>query len=169
DGKLLVGGSFTYFQQNERMGLARLNADGSLDLKFSRDVSGDISLFFSFVDALSVQTDGRILVGGAFGRVGETIAANLARLNPDGTVDTEFNAGRGPDGPVTNIAIQNDGRILIAGTFGSVDGVPSTSIARLHSSPPAQPPQNVTVLPASLLAGAGENATFTATAGGTLP
>ena len=50
------------------------------------------------VRTMALQTDGKILVGGAFrtlggGGMGTTTRNNIGRLNPDGTMDTTFNPG----------------------------------------------------------------------------
>ena len=50
-----------------------------------------------------------------------------------GTVDLTFDTGSGPDGPVTKVLVQADGRIVIAGLFNKVNGVSRPGIARLNS------------------------------------
>lgn len=81
------------------------------------------------VTCLAYQTDGRILVGGSFTSIGGTPTTNLARLNPDGTLDSTFSASLG--GPVTRILLLRDGRILIVGNFWDVGGAQRPKIARL--------------------------------------
>ncbi len=117
DGKILVGGSFTggYSDINgnvtPRTRLARLNADGTLDTAFVTTASGTVS-------ALAVQTDGKIVLGGAFASVTGTAVGRIARLNADaaGTVDTAFTTALGAPFPstVNAIAFQADAKILIA-------------------------------------------------------
>ena len=67
------------------------------------------------VNALAVQADGKILVGGTFtalgGGTGVTTRQRIGRLNVDGTVDA-FNPGA--NGIVNAIAVQSDGKILVA-------------------------------------------------------
>ena len=55
----------------------------------------------------------------------------IARLNPDGSVDTNFNPGAGPNAGIRCLALQPDGKILVGGVFTSVDGAPRNRIARL--------------------------------------
>jgi hypothetical protein len=50
-----------------------------------------------------------------------------------GTVDLTFDTGSGPDGAVTKVLVQADGRIVIAGLFKKVNGVSRPGIARLNS------------------------------------
>ena len=66
-----------------------------------------------------VQPDGKILIGGDFttlSPMAEAVARNhIARLNPDGTLDTAFNPNA--NGNVFAIAVQADGKILVGGVF----------------------------------------------------
>jgi len=80
--------------------------------------------FDSSVYAIAVQADGKILVGGDFGYYyfdGDSyFAPYLIRLNPDGTVDTDFSTNN-LNGAVYSIAIQPDGKILLGGGFNYYD------------------------------------------------
>jgi uncharacterized delta-60 repeat protein len=61
DGKILCGGSFTSYNGNSRNRIVRLNSDGSINNTFSIGTGFD-----SDVNSLSIQSDGKILVGGGF-------------------------------------------------------------------------------------------------------
>lgn len=67
------------------------------------------------VATTALQPDGKLVIGGGFTSVNGMPRINLARLNPDGTLDTNFSATIHPDFFVTGILIQPDGRILIKG------------------------------------------------------
>ncbi len=125
DGSILMGGDFTSVGGTSRQRLARLQADGSVDMAFSPQLDGA-------VHAIALQADGAILVGGKFTSVGGGSRAYIARLNADGTRDTLFNPGVGPDKDVYAITLQRDGRIVIAGAFEAVSGQPRAGIARLN-------------------------------------
>ena len=84
-----------------------------------------------WVRAITIQPDGRILVGGEFQGVGGSAMNFVARLNQNASLDPSFNPGSGPDAPVRCIALQPDGRILLGGSFGRVNGFQSYSVARL--------------------------------------
>ena len=143
NGKVLVGGIFTVTNTVPSFGLARLNTNGSLDSSFDpgtglADASG-ISSYFSGIapNALAVQPDGCILVGGSFMQINGTMRTNIARLKPDGTVDQEFKAAVGwGDMPglasVWTIALQPDKKILIGGLFGDLNGEPRYGLGRLN-------------------------------------
>ena len=77
------------------------------------------------------QADGKILVGGYFTTIGGVTRNRIARLNADGSLDTEFNPNA--NGYVYSIVPQADGKILIGGIFTTVGGVTRNRIARLNA------------------------------------
>jgi uncharacterized delta-60 repeat protein len=81
------------------------------------------------------QPDGKILVGGDFTALspngGAAVTRNrIARLNPDGTLDTAFDPNA--DNTVYAIAVQADGHVLVGGAFTSIGGQPRNGLARLN-------------------------------------
>ncbi len=84
------------------------------------------------LQAAALQADGRVVVAGNFGYVNGTPHRGLARLDEFGRPDRTFDAGSGTDGVVYALAVQPDGRILLAGRFASVQGQPRTALARLE-------------------------------------
>jgi uncharacterized delta-60 repeat protein len=83
------------------------------------------------VRVLAVQADGKILVGGFFTSIGGQTRNRIARLNPDGSLDTSFDPNANSD--VRPIALQADGKILVVGLFSSIGGQTRNGIARLNS------------------------------------
>ncbi len=80
------------------------------------------------------QPDGKILLAGAFQNYAGSGKNNLVRLNNDGTVDPTFNpGGSGPSHIVHDLALMNDGRIIIGGIFSAYNGQPSGFVLRLHA------------------------------------
>ena len=65
---------------------------------------------------------------GGLGRV------RVARLNADGTTDLSFDPGSGANDRVRALALQSDGRILLAGRFTQVNGTNRQYVARLNST-----------------------------------
>ncbi len=132
NGKLLVAGEFARADGKPRTTLARLNPGGSLDETFGQNLKFD-----GAVDALVVQPDGKILVGGAFENINGQRRAFVARLNADGTVDEAFAPNGGPSSSWTvfilSLALQPDGKILMGGLFEKVDGLISPNMARLNA------------------------------------
>jgi uncharacterized delta-60 repeat protein len=124
NGKILVGGAFTsYAGTSGRNYLVRLNVDGTIDTSFCNNAV-DGSKFNNVVYSISVQPDGKILVGGDFTSYAGTSGRNyLVRLNSDGTLDTVFcnNAVDGEKIPVLIgvSSTQQDNKVLIGGGAGS--------------------------------------------------
>lgn len=127
DGKVLIGGFFGAVVSTNRNRVARLNTDGTLDDFFNPGAGADNPVY-----AIVLQPDDKILVGGAFSDFNGITRPGIVRLNTNGTVDLTFNTGAGPDDVVYAAALQNDGRVLIGGSFTSVNGVPRNRLARLN-------------------------------------
>jgi uncharacterized delta-60 repeat protein len=139
DGKVLIGGQFTSLQPNGASStscqhIARLHADGTVDLAFRPRVNDRIN-------SIALQADGKILVGGPFttlqptGATGPLSRYFVARLESDGTQDDSFLPT--PNFTVHSLLVQEDGGVLIGGQFetlrstGSDTLFPRQGIARL--------------------------------------
>lgn len=128
DGRLVIGGSFTLVNGFPRWRVARLETDGFLDPGFNPPAITNGAVF-----ALAVQTDGKVVIGGNFTNVAGVPRNRIARLNADGSLDTLFDPGTGANASVNAIAVQGDGRILIAGDFTSINGTNRGRYARLQN------------------------------------
>jgi uncharacterized delta-60 repeat protein len=128
DGKLLVAGAFTQIAGQPYQRVARLLVNGQADPSFAPIVVD------SFVYAIALLADGKILIGGLFSQVGTASRNGIARLNADGSLDTGFDPGAGANERVRQIAVQTDGRVLLGGTFTTVNGVARNRIARLNAN-----------------------------------
>lgn len=53
-------------------------------------------------------------------------------MNTDGSLDQTFNAGQGASFQIRSLAIQEDGKILVAGVYGSFNGATYPHLTRLH-------------------------------------
>jgi uncharacterized delta-60 repeat protein len=132
DGKLLLGGQFTSFNGVPRGPVARLNVDGSVDTNFSASITAGEPT----VHSVAIQPDGKVLVGGMFTGMNGSPRIRLARLNADGTLDTNFVATVTSSGSfitVSHLALQTNSQVVIAGWFETVNGAPHTNIARLNN------------------------------------
>ncbi|MFN6946381.1 MAG: T9SS type A sorting domain-containing protein [Cytophagaceae bacterium] len=127
DGKILVGGEFLSFNGTARNYFARLNPNGTLDASFNPNVNGEVY-------AITIQSDGKLLIGGNFTIINGTERNRIARLNTDGTLDTSFDPANGFNSPVTSISIQDDGKMIVGGTFTSFNGTGRNYIARLNAN-----------------------------------
>lgn len=132
DGRILAGGRFTTFNGSPAGRLVRLNADGTIDATFNANLGAG---FNGDVTAVTLQPDGKILVGGNFTSIHGVTANRLVRLNADGTLDTTFttNLGSGFSGAVSALAVQPDGKILAGGLFATLNGVTVNRLVRLNA------------------------------------
>jgi uncharacterized delta-60 repeat protein len=128
DGKILVGGVFTDYNGTGSNYIVRLNSDGSVDNTFSIGTGFD-----GQVTSIAIQSDGKILVGGAFTDYNGTGSNYIVRLNSDGSIDNTFSIGTGFDAGVSSIVIQSDGKILVGGGSTTYNGVSLNFIIRLNS------------------------------------
>jgi len=130
DGKILIGGNFNHVQGVARSKIARLNADGSLDLAFNPSADNTVL-------SMAIQADGKILVGGNFNAVGGQSRNYLARLDPVTGLADSFNPNpinQFSAASIYSIAVQIDGKILVAGSFSEIGGQPRSELARLDAT-----------------------------------
>lgn len=129
DGKLVIAGPFTTVHGVARHALARLNADGSLDMTFDVQLSSQ-----GEVRALALQDNGKLVLGGRFSTVNGITRASLARLNVDGSLDPEFAPylALSPNMlGISAVAVEIDQRIVIGGTFQLPSTGSTVHIARI--------------------------------------
>lgn len=106
------------------------SAGGDLDTAFNPNIVRSASSVF----ATTLQSDGKLLIGGTFNTVNGVIRNRVARLNSDGTLDTAFlNGQSGANGIVYALNVQPEGRIALAGLFNTVNGTARGNIARLNT------------------------------------
>jgi uncharacterized delta-60 repeat protein len=137
DGKVLIGGSFNAVGKINSYGIARLNADGTVDTTFHAPIIGLAQSFSTFtVSAIGVQQDGKIVIGGDFASVAGQPRTGIARLNADGSLDASFNVSLGNGSNnfrnISDIKITADNKIIVVGGFSYNSGA-SRNIARLNS------------------------------------
>src|SRR5437762_779239 len=126
DGRIIVGGQFSQIDLTQRFNLARLNSDGSVDLSFDpgNGPNGD-------VNAIIIQPDGRILIGGTFIGYNGVSRGGVVRVLGNGALDPSFDSGVGTGGNVFALALQHNGQIVLGGRFAQYSGTNRTFIARV--------------------------------------
>ncbi len=131
-GRVYIGGNFTTYNSSALTRIVRANPDGSVDNSFVTGAGFDGQVR-EIADAR--DGSGKLYVGGDFANYAGTGRTRLARLNSDGTLDTTFTVGGGPDGDVRTIApaLDTSGDIYIGGSFTSYDGNAVNRIARVNS------------------------------------
>jgi uncharacterized delta-60 repeat protein len=145
DGKIVVAG-YTYSEAGSvyaasDFAVLRYNPDGSLDSGFGS--GGKVITDFGageWANAVALQSDGKILVGGCYEYGTRLIKWLIARYNTDGILDTSF----GDNGKVLTsisnytmnllfgLAVQDDGKIVGAG-YGTASSKDEVEIARFDT------------------------------------
>ena len=90
--------------------------------------------------ATAVLPDGKIVIGGDFNMVSGQIRWNIARLNPDGTLDETWDPGT--DGLVYALALDQYGRVLVGGDFTKMANLPYKRIGRFNADGTLDAPFN---------------------------
>jgi uncharacterized delta-60 repeat protein len=129
DDKILVGGEFLSYNGTSLNSLIRLNPDGTIDSTFNVGTGFDA---YGAVAAFSIQSDGKIFMGGWFTSYNGTNANRIIKLNSDASIDNTFVYGTGFNSDVWVIETQSDGKILIGGWFTSYNGTSRNRIIRLN-------------------------------------
>ena len=136
DGKVVAAGS-AFNGLNNSFILARFSSDGAVDPAFG--TFGKVSIPFGTADsganAISIQSDGKIVAAGF--RAGDFA---VVRLHPNGVLDSSF-GGTGfvttsfstNDDAANAIAVQSDGKIVVAGTSYNGANV-DFAVARYNSN-----------------------------------
>lgn len=130
-GKLLIAGAFSTVNGSSLTNLTRVNASGSTDTTFTHSRFSTVG-GSSSVNDFKVRSDGKIVIGGSFSGIDGQYYANVARLNVNGSVDTSFVSSIVTGGAVSALALQADGKILIVGSFRTIDTTARNRIARLN-------------------------------------
>ncbi|MCD0465192.1 T9SS type A sorting domain-containing protein [Flavobacterium sp. ENC] len=129
DGKILVVGDFSTYNQTAVKRVVRLNSDGSSDKSFI--LGSGITFTGNYITAqyaLELQPDGKILITGD-----SATSKGVVRLNPDGSVDTSFTCGVIFNAYSSKIALQPDGKIIVTGTV-TEQNVKTPKIVRLNQN-----------------------------------
>ncbi|HEY6328788.1 MAG TPA: hypothetical protein VI756_05590 [Blastocatellia bacterium] len=144
DGDIIAGGGAGNFAA-----LARYNPDGSLDSTFGTNGLVQFQNSSALVLSLALQANGQIIVGGISGAgifflfnfLGVIQGAQfmVARLNSNGTLDTQFATGGvsllsiGAGAMVSQVALQSNGQIVAGGISEQTNGVLDFALARYNT------------------------------------
>lgn len=134
DGKIIIGGAFSQYNNTATNHIARLNMDGSLDTSFNSGTANGLDYYSSvIVHAITLQPDGKIIIGGEFSSYNGIERNYLLRLHKEGDLDTSFDPVKGPNNQVRTISIQSDGKLIIAGGFSEYNHNSTRFIARINN------------------------------------
>ncbi|WP_286971249.1 T9SS sorting signal type C domain-containing protein [Flavobacterium sp. UBA4854] len=129
DGKIILGGNFTKYNDFTNNRIVRIFPNGDIDNSFN---SGDG--FNGQVNALAIQSDQKIIAAGTFTKYnGSAVnASRIVRILPNGARDPDFNIGLGADSFIESLVLQKDGKILVGGRFKTFNNIPFAGLVRLN-------------------------------------
>lgn len=129
DGRIVVAGSMNSGSGHDFL-ISRFMPDGSLDPSFGSGgiLVADFGSVYDSIEDVTLQPDGRIVAVGST-RIASSDFVAIARFMPDGSWDASFSGdGRQIASPGTidhyasAVALQEDGRIVVAGSSGVPNG-----------------------------------------------
>ena len=129
DGKIIIRYYINFNGGFHTDNIVRLNTNGSIDTTFNTVSYGGMITSTTFTKGL-VQPDGKILA--AFRSSSGSIS--LYRYNVDGTVDNTFERpqfGSGGNFGIGNLSLYPDGKLLVSGSFSSVNSLAKRNLVRL--------------------------------------
>lgn len=125
NGRIVAGGE-TLVGSEDEFALARYNTDGSLDNTFGS--GGKVTTAIgsgSQIASLAIQSNGEIVAAGTSQDESSVNSFALARYTASGSLDTSFGTGGEVVTPISgggtgsSMALQSDGKIVVAGASGS--------------------------------------------------
>ena len=150
NGKILITGTYEADSGWEGyLFVLKLNADGSPDVSFNATTgvklcfignTGNGNSFYPIAEAMEVQPDGKMVIVGSAMYIGNSRFLLIARIGTDGVLDPNFASGGFVGYDLTSsgddigysVAIQPDGKIVVAGTLDK--GNPSSDFIVLRSN-----------------------------------
>lgn len=124
DGKIIIGGGFSSFNSLSVARIIRLNNNGTRDLTFNPILNNSVR------DIL-IQPDGKIILGGVFTTVNGVNKNRLCRFNVNGTIDSNFDILTGFDNYVNSLTMDNNNKLMVAGSFNSYQSISTNKLMRL--------------------------------------
>lgn len=103
------------------------------DVEHSFGIFNDTG-FNGSVNDITIQTDGKFIVGGDFTTYNFQTVKRLMRFNNNCSIDNSFNIEDGFNGIINTIALQTDGKIIVGGEFTTFNGMSCNRIVRLNSN-----------------------------------
>jgi uncharacterized delta-60 repeat protein len=151
DGKIIAAG-YRLLSNDNDFAIARYNMDGTLDATFGNgglvttDILGGSD---EVARGIVLQRDSKIVVAGSTGRLFEPPNFALVRYMPDGSLDTGFgqgghvttDLGGGTSDEVNGAALQQDGKVVLAGLLNNTQGGFDVALARYLMGEDEEPPR----------------------------
>ena len=141
DGKIIMAGYLFYDNGTARAFAVRLNADGTDDTTFGSNGCAVIEdAGNNVVEALAIQSDGKLVLVGYKTVEGPHDMMLVIRLSPDGQLDSSFGTNGilsfsipdSPDANAYNVDVQSDGKIVVFGTHSPQNSSQRSVVVRLN-------------------------------------
>ncbi|WP_432222562.1 T9SS sorting signal type C domain-containing protein [Flavobacterium sp. TMP13] len=130
DSQVIIAGNFKMYNGAAVSKIIKTDAVGNLDAAFTANV-GPITTTSS-IHSIAVDQNNRIIIAGTFASIKGVTANKIARLLPNGLLDSSFFVGTGSSHQVNVVAVQLDNKILVGGNFTSFSSVSKNHIVRLN-------------------------------------
>lgn len=131
DGKLLAAGSFSSASLQRPNGIVRLLENGEVDPSFKFQTTAGTMQRGVPIEAMSIQSDGRIIIAASLSRNFLKAPGHVFRLQTDGTLDDSFITDCGLT-PACLVSLP-DGKVMVGGWFSHLNGWARRGLARLNS------------------------------------
>jgi trimeric autotransporter adhesin len=129
DGGVVIAGDFQEIQSLQRRGLAKLQANGTVDPDWNPILGGSNPVALS----LAIDSNGDVYVGGSFSTVDGLPRDRIAKLDAAGEVYGSWNPGA--DAGVNALAIDSvGGHLYVGGTYASLAGQTRAGLARVSTA-----------------------------------
>ncbi len=130
DGSVVVAGGFHHADGHARSGVAKISATGELDMGWYPQISP-----FEYVNAVAIDAQDRIYLGGYFSQINGTPVTHLARLSGAGSGMVDSTWAPATDGTIHAVAVSSDGQWIYAGgSYSAIGGTSRSNIARVSAS-----------------------------------
>jgi uncharacterized delta-60 repeat protein len=128
DGKILVVGDFTVFNDQFVNYIVRLNADGSIDNSFNSGAGAD-----NKISSITILKKGKIIIRGLFYKYNGVSRNSIARLNNDGSLDASFNPEITIKDFIYSNVVEDNNEKLIFGAYFSINGISKQRVIRFNT------------------------------------
>ncbi len=144
DGKIILGG-YTFNNTSNEFALVRVHPDGGADSSFNATgqvLIGGFTSGSAVASSMVIQDDQKIILAGqSFNDTTLRWEIAVARVNADGSPDSTF-GGDGKvvtatgniDNTINAVALQEDGKIIVAGFRGTSTGNNNFTLARYNTN-----------------------------------
>lgn len=141
DGKIIVAG-YSWHGGFYQIALVRYRTNGSVDSSFGTNgiffPPGGASIYHLQTLTLALQRDGKILISGRDDPGGYPSYITIERLDTNGTPDPSFGAQgivyNFNRGIIRSVAVQSDGKILLAGEYSGINHYDTMYLTRYDSN-----------------------------------